>query len=674
MDVVRKAIATTIFLLILVIQLNPSLINSAVVPDRGDNSENSGSDLVTLQDEERWLIVPIHFPTAPFQDSEIISLVEGEEGAIEYISQASGGRSSLEVTISERPYIAPQHIGYWGEDEDGSRDVDVQELVSMAVSYSLTGTDLSPWDLDADGIIDRILFIHGERPQEIGGGSQSIWSHFSALDDPIAISSWSIEHYTITSTQSGLGTVIHEMLHQMGALDLYDVHGDLPTREWNGIGDWGIMASGNWNDAGSSPALPTASTITLIDPDRDYVEIDPSLGGIYEIEPFSKTGQIASIRVSPTEYLWMTYRDGSGFDAGLPGDGLLVEYQDVANGDSDDNMLNSDPFSPWSYIVEADGDDALFLNDDSGSPTDAFAPGSIFGAEGIPIRDSSGTLVNWSVSISQSSEQAVNITVQHLESSIRILAPRAPFILLPEDNMYFTMIVEESCNVLMSSQWSASSEDTITTEAGYSEGTYSVKVMDIANTSRLKGTLQATFSCAQEDNTAQESEINIMAKWYKVNHKIDPISRTMSISSSSPSSVDLEVIINGTGQVFYDVIIDGPASQIATTESPISLSEGDDITLEIDPSGLLSPGMIARGEVVLHDGFGIETRIPFVLESEGPLDAIPVIGWLSIPSNGISVALAMIFLSYVRPQKEEPAHDARDILHNPDEDPSLPWS
>ncbi|DAC26143.1 MAG TPA: hypothetical protein D7H76_02220, partial [Candidatus Poseidoniales archaeon] len=81
-----------------------------------------------------------------------------------------------------------------------------------------------------------------------------------------------------------------------------------------------------------------------------------------------------------------------------------------------------------------------------------------------------------------------------------------------------------------------------------------------------------------------------------------------------------------------------------------------------------------RGEVVLHDGFGIETRIPFVLESEGPLDAIPVIGWLSIPSNGISVALAMIFLSYARPQKEEPAHDARDILHNPDEDPSLPWS
>ena len=57
-----------------------------------------------------------------------------------------------------------------------------------------------------------------------------------------------------------------------------------------------------------------------------------------------------------------------------------------------------------------------------------------------------------------------------------------------------------------------------------------------------------------------------------------------------------------------------------------------------------------------------------MLESEGPLDAIPIVGWLSIPSNGISVALAMIFFSYARPQKEELAHDARGFSDNADED------
>ena len=131
------------------------------------------------------------------------------------------------------------------------------------------------------------------------------------------------------------------------------------------IGDWGIMASGNWNDAGSSQQYPQHQQ-SPNSADREHVEIDPSLGGFYEIEPFSKTGQIASIRVRYRISLddlqgWV------GLRCRTPGDGLLVEYQDIANGDSDDNMLNSDQISPWSYIVEADGDDALFLNDDSGS-------------------------------------------------------------------------------------------------------------------------------------------------------------------------------------------------------------------------------------------------------------------------------------------------------------------
>ena len=64
------------------------------------------------------------------------------------------------------------------------------------------------------------------------------------------------KHFTISSVHSGVGTVVHEMLHQMGALDLYDVHSDLPTSNWNGIGDWGIMASGNWNGNGAIPACP----------------------------------------------------------------------------------------------------------------------------------------------------------------------------------------------------------------------------------------------------------------------------------------------------------------------------------------------------------------------------------------------------------------------------------
>ena len=132
-------------------------------------------------------------------------------------------------------------------------------------------------------MIDRVLFLHDSEPQETGGGPDSIWSHFSYLDEEVHHNGFRFQHYTISSVKSGIGTIIHEMLHQMGGYDLYDVHGDVPSRDWNGIGDWGIMASGNWNGGGSIPALPTASTLSIIDPGRDLIEIDVQENSSYTI-------------------------------------------------------------------------------------------------------------------------------------------------------------------------------------------------------------------------------------------------------------------------------------------------------------------------------------------------------------------------------------------------------
>ena len=76
-----------------------------------------------------------------------------------------------------------------------------------------------------------------------------------------------VEHYTMASLQtgsSGVGTMLHEMLHQMGAADLYPVHDESTFQAWKGPGDWDIMASGNWNGGGRWPALPTGASLELI--------------------------------------------------------------------------------------------------------------------------------------------------------------------------------------------------------------------------------------------------------------------------------------------------------------------------------------------------------------------------------------------------------------------------
>jgi hypothetical protein len=66
--------------------------------------------------------------------------------------------------------------------------------------------------------------------------------------------------------------------------------------------------------------------------------------------------------------------------------------------------------------------------------------------------------------------------------------------------------------------------------------------------------------------------------------------------------------------------------------------------LDIDPDGLLTPRMVARGDLVFVDSDNIEQRIPLILNSEGDLPFGPL-NWLTIPSNAISTVLILLAIS-----------------------------
>ena len=82
--------------------------------------------------------------------------------------------------------------------------------------------------------------------------------------------------------------------------------------------------------------------------------------------------RVAFIEIAPEEAVLVTYRADIGFDSELPGFGIIVEYLDKNNGNVDENTVNKDPNNPWVKILEADGDQALVRNRDSGSLGDAF--------------------------------------------------------------------------------------------------------------------------------------------------------------------------------------------------------------------------------------------------------------------------------------------------------------
>ena len=615
-------------------------------------TQNSSDEeiLVGIQENENWLIIPVSFQGDNFDLDKAQSILEPEGPASSYIGQISAEQSILNATILDEVWISNYNINFWGEDSESGRDsgsdgAGVDNLVENAVKDMLSGRDLSPWDFDNNGIVDRLLILHSANPQEISGGSSSIWSHMSGLDNPIKIGKWSINHYTIASTKSGVGTIVHEMLHQMGAFDLYDVHSSLPTSNWNGIGVWGIMASGNWNGNGNTPALPSSSTLELIGIERGIL-VDPNYGGNFTLSPISDGGNYLNLIIGPGENIKITNRGNYGFDTSLPGHGILVEHQDTNNGDTGSNLVNTDSKNAWLKIIEADGDDALIRNKDSGSGGDVFTDGDIFGntdtSNGMIIYDNRGRLVSWSASVEYlgNDDYLISITPIINTDKINIITPRQPVELLNQESLFVEVVNSEVCDFKIQIQTHNGNMINQTVEK-LPTGVISVPVMKIDETYPLSGNIIGTMGC---DSNYRQIDL----RWHNVGHRIISDSFFLMIDHDRENTYSILPEYDGDSSRFYNIEIQGAASRIATLEQSQNIIPGDEIEVSVDPDGLLLPGMIARGELVLVDNFGIELRIPVTFEAKSTLNSNVIFSWLAEPGNGlfmISILLAISIIS-----------------------------
>ena len=268
---------------------------------------------------------------------------------------------------------------------------------------------------------------------------------------------------------------------------------------------------------------------------------------------------MAIIPVSVSETVYITYRDNNGFDRSLPGHGILIEYQDTTNGDIEENMLNSNPQYPWTYIIEADANDALILGDNDGEYTDTFQPGSMFGNQGIIIRDSTGKIVPWSVEILNFREGNALIDVIVSEPSVLVNIERSPIVLLANETLSAHVFLEDDCELEINSRWSPSESDRLVYREFLTSGNYSLTVMELTETSRSKGTLNLTVGCIdQEGDLAIDADV--LTKWYEVDHKIVEREVRFDIDSTKEQSIMLETVMIGAGTMFYNLHIDGPAA------------------------------------------------------------------------------------------------------------------
>jgi len=168
----------------------------------------------------------------------------------------------------------------------------------------------------------------------------------------------------------------HELGHLMLDLpDLYDTKDDVTSE---GIGEWGLMGTGIWNSVGTyigeTPSHLSAwskvATNFTIPQDIDFDEAAVSIAQAETIEDTKRLWVDRYKSDLSQEYFLVENRQQTGYDAGLPGEGLLIWHIDEGQ------VSNEDENHKRVDLEEADGLNDLDNQSNRGDGADSF-PGTL---------------------------------------------------------------------------------------------------------------------------------------------------------------------------------------------------------------------------------------------------------------------------------------------------------
>jgi len=299
-----------------------------------------------------------------------------------------------------------------------------QQVTRDAILAADPFVNFATFDTNGNGYISfdelHIMVVLAGYETAYGGSntcSPSVWAHEFYLEATAPIvdgkrvassygnggytqfGEWHCELGETPGHAATIGPIVHELGHDLGLPDMYDVDGDT-----EGIGRWGIMGSGGWNRSGpsaydgDSPAhpdpwsrwyegwlTPTQVVSSTLDRAIPQVETNPAVfqllnnpnGVDWVFESYSGIG----------EYYLIENRQQVGFDVGLPGCGLLIWHIDESV--VSDNSANANQNRRLVDLKQADGLNSLNITvggnrGDAGDPFPGSSLNRTFNATSNP--------------------------------------------------------------------------------------------------------------------------------------------------------------------------------------------------------------------------------------------------------------------------------------------------
>ena len=272
-----------------------------------------------------------------------------------YYYQCSYGR----VNVSSACYgwyNSTQNKARYGAPSANDHDAtDLYKLVTEAVTAADAAVNFSQYDQNGDGWVDYLMIVHAGGDEATSGNGNDIWSHEGWDSDAPTVDGKRVGLYSMISEDDAMGVMAHEFGHQLGMPDLYDTDGASSGGQTSGAGLWDIMAAGNYLNSGDTPAMPSAWSRSLMGWANVFTLYANTDGVVLGAAELCSTVVRLNLPGHPQEYYLIENRQQTGYDAYLPGEGLLIWHIDDSKGSVNGNNLEVAPGKKRVSLEEAHG-------------------------------------------------------------------------------------------------------------------------------------------------------------------------------------------------------------------------------------------------------------------------------------------------------------------------------
>lgn len=323
----------------------------------------------------RVLFILVNFSDKSFSEASAnyyhTSLGDNTEGAKSmhnYLKLQSNGQYAPPIDVFG-PVTMPNKCSYYGSNDSQGNDQHPAEMVIEACKALDDEVDFSQYDTNNDGLVDNVYIIYAGKGEADGGATTTIWPHqwdtYSAERLYVQLDGVHVLSYACSSELNGrdiyaMGTPLHEYSHVIGLPDYYDT--DYGTNHTTGRtpGDWSLMDGGSYNDNGKTPpnySIYDKYYLGWLTPEVLAVDehLDITLTTAHSDGYQINGGSALLPATDPNTIYYIENRQRTGWDAALPGHGMLIWQIQYDSRAWEGNYLNNTAGSPRVTILSATG-------------------------------------------------------------------------------------------------------------------------------------------------------------------------------------------------------------------------------------------------------------------------------------------------------------------------------